>query len=125
METRVRMLFVLAGFPEPVINVEVLDEAGHVRYRIDLAWPDVRVAVEYDGRHHITRETQWVADLRRREALEADGWRFIVLTATDIYGTPEATLDRAATLLAARGIRLRHRRTDWAAHFPSRRDATA
>ena len=26
METRVRMLFVLAGFPEPVVNVEVFDD---------------------------------------------------------------------------------------------------
>ena len=125
METRVRMLFVLAGFPEPSVNVEVLDQAGHVRYRIDLAWPDVRVAVEYDGRHHITREPQWTADLRRREELEADGWRFLVLTATDIYREPEATLDRAARVLAERGIRVGRRRTDWAAHFPSRRDATA
>ena len=85
------LLFVLAGFPEPVVDVEVFDDAGRLRYRIDLAWPSAKVAVEYDGRHHINRQDQWTYDIRRREELEAEGWRFLVLTAPDIYptsGTP-------------------------------------
>lgn len=92
METRVRMLFVLAGFPEPVVNVEVFDDSGRLRYRIDLAWPTVKVAVEYDGRHHIRREEQWTYDIRRREDLEGEGWAFLVLTAADIFRTPDQPL---------------------------------
>ena len=124
METRVRMLFVLAGFPEPVVNVEVFDDAGRLRYRIDLAWPSAKVAVEYDGRHHINRQDQWTYDIRRREELEAEGWRFLVLTAPDIYRTPGTTLDRAESLLAAGGLRVR-RRPDWFAHFPSQPSLSA
>jgi hypothetical protein len=123
METRVRMLFVLAGFPEPVVNVEVFDESGRLRYRIDLAWPAAKVAVEYDGRHHISREGQWTYDIRRREELEAGGWAFLVLTAADIYRTPGTTLDRAESLLAARGIRVRRHRA-WCDHFPGRPSLT-
>ena len=124
METRVRMLFVLAGFPEPVVNVVVFDDSGRLRYRIDLAWPTAKVAVEYDGRHHIRREEQWTYDIRRREELEADGWTFLILTATDIFRTPGSTLDRAESLLAARGIRVRRRR-DWCDHFPAGSRLTA
>lgn len=124
METRVRMLFVLAGFPEPEVNVEVFDVGGRLRYRIDLAWPGAKVAVEYDGRHHITREEQWTYDIRRREDLEADGWRLLVLTAADVFRTPGATLDRAQALLADRGIRFRRRR-EWAPHFPTRSSLSA
>jgi len=124
METRVRMLFALAGFPEPEVNVEVFDEGGRLRYRIDLAWSTAKVAVEYDGRHHITREPQWTYDIRRREDLEADGWRFLVLTAPDVFRTPSATLDRAQALLAARGIRFRRGR-EWVAHFPGRSSLSA
>ncbi len=119
METRVRMLFVLAGFPEPDVNIEVFDDSGRLRYRIDLAWTGAKVAVEYDGRHHISREDQWTYDIRRREELEADGWTFLILTAADIFRTPGSTLDRAESLLAARGIRIRRRR-DWSDHFPAR-----
>ena len=84
----------------------------------------VKVAVEYDGRHHINRQDQWTYDIRRREELEAEGWRFLVLTAPDIYRTPGTTLDRAESLLAAGGLRVR-RRPDWFAHFPSQPSLSA
>lgn len=95
---------VLAGFPKPVVNVEVFDGLGRLRYRIDLAWPSAKIAVEYDGRHH-QPTGWWTYDIRRREELEAEGWRFLVLTAPDIYRTPGTTLDRAESLLAAGGLR--------------------
>jgi hypothetical protein len=53
METRLRMLVVLAGLPEPEVN-PVMDVAGRVR-RYDLVWRAARLIVEYDGRHHIER----------------------------------------------------------------------
>lgn len=52
--------------------VEVQDRAGRLR-RLDLAWRAVKVAVEYDGRHHVDREDQWQRDVIRREDLEAQG----------------------------------------------------
>ena len=53
METRLRMLVVLAGLPEPVINLEVRDEDGEVLRKYDLAYPVVKVAVEFDGQVHV------------------------------------------------------------------------
>ncbi|TWP37909.1 hypothetical protein [Leekyejoonella antrihumi] len=54
-ESRLRMLMVVAGLPEPVLNLELRDDEGRVRYRIDLSYPPARLAIEYDGRHHAAR----------------------------------------------------------------------
>jgi very-short-patch-repair endonuclease len=51
MESRLRLLVVLSGLPEPVTQHPVQTLRGV--YRLDLAWPSVRVALEYDGRHHV------------------------------------------------------------------------
>lgn len=121
METRVRLLFVLAGLPEPVVNFAVRDETGRTVYRIDLSFPDLMLAIEYDGRHHIVREQQWRKDLTRREELEGDGWRFVVLVAEDIFSTPEQTLARLVNAFAERGRGVRIRSEEWRRYFPGRR----
>lgn len=77
MESRLRMLLVLAGLPEPVVNFEVVNSDGRVKYRIDLSFPEHKVGIEFDGRHHIERVEQWEGDLVRREDLEADDWKFV------------------------------------------------
>jgi hypothetical protein len=80
METRLRMLIVLAGLPEPQVNLTLRAGDGTPLRRYDLCWPEVRVIVEYDGRHHVEREEQWEADLDRREADDDDGWRTLIVT---------------------------------------------
>lgn len=118
METRLRMLFVLAGFPEPEVNLTF--DLGDGRRRYDLCWPGVKVIVEYDGRHHIERQDQWAEDLLRAEDIEDDGWRRRTFIARDVYNTPHLTLERMEGLLRRVGLagmpdRLRD---DWRAHFP-------
>jgi len=53
-ETRLRMVVVLAGFPEPLVNVPVTDPStGAVLAMPDLMVPDpVLTGLEYDGTHH-------------------------------------------------------------------------
>ena len=43
------------------------------RYRIDFAFPDVRIALEVDGPHH-WRPDVAAKDVGRDAALRADGW---------------------------------------------------
>lgn len=120
METRVRMLIVLAGLPEPQVNVIIRDEFGVVVRRIDLGYLAVRLMVEYDGRHHIERVGQWESDLNRREEFDADGWRTLIVTSAGVYREPERTLRRIRTALRARGMRVGPLSDAWRAHFPSR-----
>lgn len=115
METRLRLLIVLAGLPEPVVNHCVRFADGQVAYRIDLAYPDIRLAIEYDGRQHIERERQWAGDISRREDLERIGWRFVIVIAADVFVHPERTLDRIAAAL-----RRQTTSQAWRRHFPGR-----
>ncbi|NHN55932.1 hypothetical protein G9U51_09110 [Calidifontibacter sp. DB0510] len=119
METRARLLLVLAGLPEPIVNLEVTDARGRPR-RLDLAYPEWKVAIEYDGRHHIQREEQWQADLARREDLEGIGWRFVVVVAPDIYATPDRTIRRVSDAVAAAGGPAYPISPEWKRHFPVR-----
>lgn len=119
-ESRLRMLLVLAGLPEPEVQHVVAGEDGRPRYRLDLAYPAARVGVEYDGRQHAEDATQWRHDLRRREALDDAGWKLLVVTAQDLYRRPDEVLRRVGVALAARGAVAASTRPDagWRAHFP-------
>lgn len=116
METRLRMLLVLAGLPEPEVNRKVRDDGGTVVLRLDLSYPGVRVAVEYDGRQHLELVDQWERDVERRDDL--DGWRVVTVTSKGIYREPEKTLQRVWRALHERGFRpLPPLRDDWRPHF--------
>ena len=120
MESRLRMLLVLAGLPEPTVDHRIYSESGSLVYRIDLSFPGLKIAIEYDGRHHIEREPQWRGDLARREQLEGDGWRFIVVVAQDVYSTPDRTLARVLAAVHDRGGEACVRRREWMRYFPGR-----
>lgn len=70
-ETRLRMLLVLAGLPEPTVNVIIRNPDGSWRMRFDLSDPGLKLIIEYDGRQHAENSGQWRRDLSRREELEA------------------------------------------------------
>lgn len=122
MESRLRMLIVLAGIPEPVVNMSVRDVDGEPVRRFDLSWPEVRVIVEYDGRHHVERIEQWESDLERREEIDDEGWRILVVVAHGVYTDPAITVRRVFRLLRARGLADLPERPseDWRPHFPGR-----
>lgn len=62
------------GLPAPVTQLEILDEDGAFVARVDMAWPAEKVAREYDSdRWHGPERTE--SDERRRQRLEALGWR--------------------------------------------------
>jgi hypothetical protein len=125
METRLRMLLVLAGLPEPEVNLVIRDDLGEVVRKYDLSYPQVRVAVDYDGRFHVEVIAQRDADLERRADSDEDEWRLIVVTGAGVYKDPLRTLRRVHRVLLARGmpgvpLRLLD---DWRPHFPGHADA--
>lgn len=125
METRVRLMLIFAGLPEPVVNFRVSDDG--VTYRLDLAWPELGLAVEYDGRQHAEDAQQWGHDLARREWLDGHGWRVIVFRAEDVYGTPWASIARVVHAMRSRGYDkpLGTAPPLFAEHFPERRGSRA
>jgi hypothetical protein len=129
METRLRLLIVLAGLPEPEVNVKILDANGRVVRRLDLAYRHLKVVVEYDGRQHAEDPRQYDSDIFRREELDRAGWRMVVVTAKGIFQTPEQTLIRVREALRDHGARGLATSLDdeWRSHFtvqePLRRSA--
>jgi hypothetical protein len=120
METRLRLLLVLAGLPEPVVNHVIRDDLGAWTYRLDLAYPAVRVAVEYDGRQHAESREQWVRDVGRREWFDDHDWRILTVPSGDLYIRPDRTLERVGAVLSSRGVPAHVRGAEWRRHFPVR-----
>lgn len=122
METRLRLLIVLAGLPEPTVNYKIRDERGVVVRRLDLSYPQVKLIVEYDGRQHVEVIANWNSDIDRREELDEDEWRLLVVTGEGIYKDPQRTVTRVHRALRSRGWRgLVARPCDgWRPHFPGR-----
>jgi hypothetical protein len=119
METRLRMLIVLAGLPEPEINVEVSDVNGRMLYRFDLCYPGLRIAVEYDGRQHRADLDQWDHDTDRRDWLDAHDWVLLPVFSRGIYRDPAKTVARVEAALRSRGAVLPRRLSDeWRPYFP-------
>ncbi|MFI7676218.1 endonuclease domain-containing protein [Actinophytocola sp. NPDC049390] len=71
-----------AGFPVPAQQVPVLDLSGRERYRLDFAWDEPRIAIEYDG--HAAHADRVARDLARDEDLRRRGWTVIHANADDI-----------------------------------------
>lgn len=122
METRLRLLLVLAGLPEPVVNMTWSADGGLTFRRFDLCWPGIRLIFEYDGRHHVEIVDQWESDLTRREEIDDAEWRIVVITSDGIFKHPGETVAKAHRLLLRYGQPGTPRRTaeDWRAHFPGR-----
>jgi Protein of unknown function (DUF559) len=102
-ESRLRMLLVLAGLPEPEVNHIVRHADGEWRRRFDLCYPALKLIIEYDGLEHLRDKKQWSHDLLRREQLEREGWLIIVINSDALYGDPRGTLSRIRRAMISRG----------------------
>jgi len=85
MESVLRWLLHEAGLPAPELQHVVRDDAGRLLGRADLAWPDQKVLVEFDGDVHRERDV-FVNDLRRQNRLVAAGWTVLRFTSADVLG---------------------------------------
>jgi uncharacterized protein DUF559 len=78
------MLFALydAGLPMPTPQFSVRDIDGHERYRLDFAWEEPKIALEYDG--YEAHEGRQLRDARRDNDLRARGWLVIRAGVADL-----------------------------------------
>lgn len=80
-ETWLRLLLMDAGFPRPRTQIPVLGHGGEPRYRLDMGWEDVMVAVEYDGEHHRLDRPSYTSDIIRIEYINSVGWLVVRVVA--------------------------------------------
>jgi hypothetical protein len=100
MESVLRWLTHEAGLPAPVLQHVVRDHDDGFVGRVDLAWPDRKVLVEFDGNVHRERDV-FVDDLRRQNRLIAAGWTVLRFSSADLLGRPAEVM---AEIRAALGL---------------------
>lgn len=103
-ETELRLLLLRHGFAEPELNlpVSLSDGDGGTRdFRLDLAYPDMRIAIEYDGDGHRTDRSQWAKDRRKDDILHEAGWRVVRVVQPDLV-EPQDLLTRLTSLRTPR-----------------------
>lgn len=84
MESRARVMFVRAGFPEPEVNADVFDSQGGWLLEGDLVWRKQGVIGEYQGADHAAIKRR-SADASRVTSAEAEGYRILEIYAEDVY----------------------------------------
>jgi hypothetical protein len=108
-ESRARYLCWTQHLPAPIPNYPILDAAGVEIARVDLAWPELGVFLEFDGRvkyETLRRDGESVSDCvlreKRRESTicELTGWRCIRIVWSDLY-RPAEVADRIRHLFRA------------------------
>ena len=104
-ESRCVYCFFSQGLPAPIPQFEVLHPDGTLAARVDFAWPELRVIVEFDGKEKYFRfrkPGESISDMVMREKAREDLVRR--LTGWTVVRVSWADLDQPAVL--ARRIRV-------------------
>ncbi|MHC9291562.1 type IV toxin-antitoxin system AbiEi family antitoxin domain-containing protein [Mycobacterium sp. LTG2003] len=101
MESEARLVMLDGGLV-PELQYEVRDGNGQLR-RLDFAWPEQQVAVEYDSADWHSNPDALLHDRRRTAALTAVGWSVIAIVLDDVR-------HRQGEMVARISAQLRHAR---------------
>lgn len=75
-----------AGLPPPRQQYEIA--LGFGTLHVDAAWPEIKLAVEFDGASYHSGRENWQRDLRRDAALAALGWVVLRFSYADVTERP-------------------------------------
>jgi len=94
----VRRLLKQAGLPDPAPQWEVR-ERGRLLARVDLAYPETKVAIEADGYRFHSGRLAWHRDLARRNTLTSRGWQVLHVTWEDLTSRQDAVVSEIRAAL--------------------------
>ncbi len=104
METKLKQLLRRHGLPMPRFQYEIRHN-GRVIARVDAAYPEHRIAIEYDSYEHHTGKLAIVRDNDRRNRISDIQWRPVVFTAADLVRDGGPALRTLRTYLASGATR--------------------
>jgi len=93
MESEARLAMIDGNLPTPKLQYELIDGNGDLR-RLDFAWPDHRVAVEYDGVDWHSGPDAMKRDRRRQAALGDIRWVALAIVFEDVRYRPSEFVGR-------------------------------
>src|SRR5574337_447703 len=83
MESEARLVMLDGGLPPPALQYKIVDRNWRT-WRVDFAWPDQRLAVEYDGFDWHSDPEALRRDRQKRAALSDVGWTVLSIVADDV-----------------------------------------
>lgn len=83
MESEARLAMRDCGVPDPELQYQIVDRDGRL-WRVDFAWPEFAVAVEYDGYDWHSEPDDFARDRQKRAALIEVGWSVLSIVADDV-----------------------------------------
>ncbi|RCK61208.1 hypothetical protein DTO57_00710 [Microbacterium sorbitolivorans] len=86
-ETHMRLIGIDAGLPEPELDYDIVVDGGFVACN-DMAYPDLRLAFEYDGAVHRDKD-RFVHDIDRSTRMHDVGWEDMHLATPHVLGDPD------------------------------------
>ncbi|EHB58394.1 hypothetical protein MycrhDRAFT_0830 [Mycolicibacterium rhodesiae JS60] len=93
MESEARLVMIDHGLPLPELQYEIRGRDGRLR-RVDFAWPDARVAAEYESiEWHVGRD-EMLRDKKRFARIQETGWTVIPIIGHDVRFDPYGLADR-------------------------------
>ncbi len=104
-ETHLRLKVAEWGLPNPALDHDVYDSEGVLLGASEIAFPQYRVALEYEGDHHRVETRQWNRDIAKYEAYARAGWHPIRVTAALLYHRESPLRASLVSALRQRGWR--------------------
>lgn len=98
MESEARLVMLDHGLPRPELQYLINGRAGE-QWRVDFAWPEARVAVEYDSVQWHAGRTEMLRDKARFAGIQDAGWIVIPIVADDVRRAPARLCERIAVQL--------------------------
>lgn len=99
MESEARLAMLDGGLPPPVLQYEIVDR-NRQTWRVDFAWPDRMLAVEYQGYDWHSSPDALRRDNQKRAALGEVGWTVLAIVGDDVRRHPVDMLWRIKVELA-------------------------
>ncbi|MGW0162680.1 hypothetical protein ACWDUN_25505 [Mycobacterium sp. NPDC003323] len=93
MESEARLVMLDGGLPEPQLQYEIRDGNGDLR-RFDFAWPQAKVAAEYEGVDWHSGADEMRRDRRKLAAVQDVGWVSVPILLEDVRYRPAGLVAR-------------------------------
>ncbi|MGO1736130.1 MAG: hypothetical protein ACTHZ9_07395 [Leucobacter sp.] len=91
--------------PSPKLDFDVYDERGRLAGCSEFAYPEFRLALEYEGQHHRVQNAQWNRDIEKYRRYAQLGWEVVRVTSDLLYRWPDELRRQIFEALVRRGYR--------------------
>ena len=93
MESEARLVMIDHGLPLPELQYTIHGANGE-RWRVDFAWPDARIAAEYESVEWHAGRAEMLRDKTRFAGVQETGWTVVPIIVDHVRRRPERLAQR-------------------------------